>query len=116
LISPPPPDLVAAVEEGEAAARATAPQAALETPKETGPSGEDMVVVLDEDSVPPPSSEGRDVVMSPVSELAQVVATTSLLPAVKVSEPSLAAEVPGPPLTAEMAETSSAGVPSPPRR
>jgi hypothetical protein len=87
---------------------ATALQAALETPTETGPSGEDMVVILDEDSVPPPSSEGRDVVMAPASEPAQVVVTASLLPAVKVSEPSPTAEVPGPPLTTEVAETTLA--------
>jgi hypothetical protein len=59
-IAPPPPVPAAAVEEGEAAVGATALQAALETPTETGPSGEDMVVILDEDSAPPPSSEGRD--------------------------------------------------------
>jgi hypothetical protein len=46
--------------------------------------------------------------MAPALEPAQVVATASLLPAVEVSEPSPAAEVPGPPLTAEVAETSSA--------
>jgi hypothetical protein len=80
----------------------------LETPTEAGPSGEGVVVVLDEDSAPPPSSESRDVVMAPASEPAQVTATASLPPVVEVSEPSPAVGVPGPPLTAEVAETSSA--------
>jgi hypothetical protein len=46
--------------------------------------------------------------MASVSELAQVTAMASLLPAVEVSEPSPAVRVSGPPLTAEVAETSSA--------
>jgi hypothetical protein len=65
---PPPAAYAAAVEDGEAAMEETATQAALETPTEAGPSGEDVVVVLDEDSVPPPSSENRDIVMAPASE------------------------------------------------
>jgi hypothetical protein len=40
-------------------------QVALETPTEAGPSGEGVVVVLDEDPVPPLPSESRDVVMAP---------------------------------------------------
>jgi hypothetical protein len=70
---------------------------ALEMPTEAGPSSEDVVVVLDEDSAPPPLTEGRDVVMAPASEPAQVVVMASLLPAVEVSEPSPAVEVSGPP-------------------
>jgi hypothetical protein len=52
-IVPPPPVPATAVEEGEAATEPTATQVALETPTEAGPSGEDIVVVLDEDSAPP---------------------------------------------------------------
>jgi hypothetical protein len=106
--APPLPVPVTASEGGQTAARATVPQAALETSTEASPSGEDVVVVLDEDSVPPPLSEGHDVVMASASEPAQVVAMASLLPAVEVSEPSPTAEVPGPPLTTKVAETSSA--------
>jgi hypothetical protein len=51
--TPPPPAPAAAVEEGEAATEATVAQAALEAPSEAGPSVEGVVVVLDEDSVPP---------------------------------------------------------------
>jgi hypothetical protein len=43
-------------------------RAALVTPTKDGPSGEDAVVVLDEDSAAPPSSENRDVVITSVSE------------------------------------------------
>jgi hypothetical protein len=50
-----------------------------------------------EDSAPPPSMEGCDVVMAPASEPAQVLAMASLLPAVEVSEPSPAVGVLGPP-------------------
>jgi hypothetical protein len=46
----------AAVEERQMAAGAVAPQSAPEPPAKVGPSGRDVVVVLDEDSVPPPSS------------------------------------------------------------
>jgi hypothetical protein len=81
---------------------------ALETPIEAGPSGEDVVVVLDEDSALLPSSESRDVVMALALEPAQVTATVSLPFVVEVSEPSPAVGVSGPPLTAEMPETSSA--------
>jgi hypothetical protein len=87
-----------------------ASRAALVTPTKAGPSGEDAVVVLDEDSTAPPSLENRDAVIPSVSKPAQVAATTSLLPAVEVPEPSPAAEVPGPLPTAEVAETSSAQV------
>jgi hypothetical protein len=107
-IAPPPPIPTAAVEEGEAATEATSTLVALETPTEAGPSNKDVVVVLDEDSTPPSTSESRDVVMAPASELAQVTPTAGLCPAVEVSEPSPAVGVSGPPLTAEVAETSSA--------
>jgi hypothetical protein len=106
--APPLPVPVVVTEEEQTTAGATAPLAALETPTEAGPSNEDVVVVLDEDSVPPPSSESRDVVMAPASEPVQVAATASLLPAVEVSEPSAEAGVVGPPLTVEVVETSSA--------
>jgi hypothetical protein len=66
------------------------------------------VVVLDEDSAPPPSSESHNVVMAPASEPAQVTMTAGLLPAVEVLEPSPSVGVSGPPLTTEVAETSSA--------
>jgi hypothetical protein len=108
--APSPPVSVAAVEEGEAAMEATATQAALETTTDAGPSGEDVVAVLDEDSAPPLSSESRDVVMAPASELAQVTVTADPLTVVEVSEPSPAFGVSGPPLTAEAAETSLARV------
>jgi hypothetical protein len=65
-------------------------------------------VVSDEDSTPPTSSECRDVVMALASEPAQVTVAAGLLHAVEVSEPSPAVGVSGPPLTAEVAETSSA--------
>jgi hypothetical protein len=107
-IVPPLPVPVAAAEEGETAIEAPASRAALVTPTKDGPSGEDAVVVLDEDSAAPPSSENCDVVIPSASEPAQVEATASLLPTVEVPEPSPAAEVPGPPPTAEVAETSSA--------
>jgi hypothetical protein len=66
------------------------------------------VVVLDEDSTPPPVSEGRDVAMAPASEPAPVVSAAGPPPVVEVSEPSPAAEVPSPSLTAEVAKASSA--------
>jgi hypothetical protein len=107
--TPPPPVSTAAVEEGEAAMEATATMVALEATTGVGPSSED-VVVLDEDSVPPPSLENHDVVMATASELAQVTVIAGPLPAVEVSEPSPVVGVSGLPLTAEAAETSSARV------
>jgi hypothetical protein len=105
--APPSPVPIAAVEEGQTTAGATAPQAALETPAKAGPGGGDVVVVLDEDSAPPPLSGGRDVVMTPVSEPAPVVVTAEPSPAVEVPEPSPMAEVLGPSPTAKAVETSS---------
>jgi hypothetical protein len=66
-IAPPPPAPATVVEEGEAATETTVTQAALEAPSEAGPSIEGVVVVLDEDSVPPPPSGSRDVAMAPAS-------------------------------------------------
>jgi hypothetical protein len=51
--APPPPIPSATVEEGQMVARATAPQSAPELPAEVGPSGGDVVVMLDEDLAPP---------------------------------------------------------------
>jgi hypothetical protein len=107
-IAPPPPVPVAAVEEGEAATEVTASRAVLEQPAEAVPSGEDVVMVLDEDSTPPLSSGGRDVVMTPALEPTPAAVATDSLPAVEVPEPSPAAEVPGPSTTTEVAESSSA--------
>jgi hypothetical protein len=107
-IATPPPVPAAAIEEGEMTTEAVASHAVLITPTKAGPGGADAVVVLDEDLAPPPSSENRDVVMPPTLEPAQVATTASLLPAVGIPEPSAAAEVSGPPQTAEVAETSSA--------
>jgi hypothetical protein len=56
----PPLVLSSAVEEGEVATEVTVTQAALEAPSEAGPSVEGVVVVLDEDSAPPPASESHD--------------------------------------------------------
>jgi hypothetical protein len=109
-ITPPPPVLAAAVEEGEAGTEAPASWAALVTPTEAGPSGEDVVVVLNEDSAALPSSENSDVMTPPASESAQVAATASLLPTVEVPVPSPAVEVPRPPPTTEASETSSTRV------
>jgi hypothetical protein len=53
--APPPPVLSATVVEGQTNAGEAAPQPAPEPPTEAGLSGGDVVVVLDEDSVPPPS-------------------------------------------------------------
>jgi hypothetical protein len=64
------------------------------------------VVVLDGDSAALPSSENRDVVIPLASEPAQVVVTTSLLPAVEVPAPSPVVEFPCPPPTTEVAESS----------
>jgi hypothetical protein len=107
-IAPLLPVPAAAVEEGETATEAPASRATLVAPTKVGPSGEDAVVVLDEDSVAPPSSENRNVMIPPASELVQAAMTESLLPTVEVPEPSPAAEVLGPPPTMEVAETSSA--------
>jgi hypothetical protein len=52
-----------------------------------------MVVVLDEDSTPPPSSGGRGVVMTPVSESTLAVLMADPSPAAEVPKPSQAAEV-----------------------
>jgi hypothetical protein len=106
----PPPAPVATVEEDEMATKAPASRAALVTPTKAGPSGEDTVVVVDEDAATLPSSENHDVVIPPASEPAQVMVTASLLPTVEAPEPSSAMEVSGPPPTAEVAETSSARV------
>jgi hypothetical protein len=107
-IAPPPLVPVAAVEEGEAATEATAPQAVPEPSAEAVPSGGDVVMVLDEDLTPPPPSGSRDVVMTPAPEPTPAVAATDSLPATKVPEPSPEAKVPGPLTTAEVAESSSA--------
>jgi hypothetical protein len=107
---PPPPASAAVAEEGEAAMEATATQAALETSTGAGPSCEDVVVVLDGDSAPPPSSDNHDVMMAPASKPAQVTVIAGPLPAVEVSEPSMVVGVSDSPLTAEVAETSSARV------
>jgi hypothetical protein len=104
----PPPAPATAVEEGEAATEATVTQAALEAPSEAGPSVEGVVVVLDEDSVPPPVLESHDSVEVPALEPALVPAAMSLLPAVEVPVPPSAVDVQGPPPTAEVAESSSA--------
>jgi hypothetical protein len=48
--------------------------------------------------------------MAPVTEPAQVLVTASLLSAVEVPVPSPEVEVQGPPLTAEVAKSSSARV------
>jgi hypothetical protein len=112
--APPPRVPATAVEEGETAA--TAPQAVLEPPGEAGPSGGDVVMVLDEDLTPPPPSGSCDVVMTPASDPTPAVAAVDSLLAAEVPEPSPAAEVPGPFPTAEMAETSSARGASPSRK
>jgi hypothetical protein len=75
--TPPPPIPATAVEEGEAVTEATVTQAALEAPSEAA-SAEGMVMVLDEESVPPPPSESHDVVMALALELAQVPAMGAL--------------------------------------
>jgi hypothetical protein len=108
--TPPPPAPAAAVEEGEAATEATAAQAALEASSEAGPGIEGVVVVLDEDSAPPPASESHDAATVLALEPTQVSVATSLLLAVEVSVPPPAVEVQGPPPTVEVAESSSARV------
>jgi hypothetical protein len=107
---PPPLAPSTAVEEGEAVMKATVTQAALEASSEAGPSVEGVVMVLDEDSVPPPPSGSHDATMAPALEPIQVPATTSLLPAVEVPVPSPAVQVQGPLPTAEVAESSSARI------
>jgi hypothetical protein len=96
--TPPPPAPTTAVEEGEAATEATVAQAALEAPSKTGPGVEAVVVVLDEDSAPPPASESHDAAAVLALEPAQVPVATSLLPAVELLVPPLTVEVQGPPL------------------
>jgi hypothetical protein len=88
----------------------SASREALVTTTEAGPSDENVVVVLSEDSAASPPSEKRDAMTPPTSEPAQAGATVSLLPAVEVPVPSPAVEVPGPSPTTEVAETSSARV------
>jgi hypothetical protein len=63
--APPPPVSATTIEEGQTAAEAAAPQAVLGLLAMAGPSGGDVVVALDEDSAPSPSSGGRDLVMTP---------------------------------------------------
>jgi hypothetical protein len=108
--TPPPPAPAAAVEEGEAVTEATVAQEALEAPSKAGRSVEGVVVVLDEDTAPPPVSESHDVAAVLALEPAQVPATTCLLPAVEVPVPPPTVEVQGPPPTAEVAESSLARV------
>jgi hypothetical protein len=62
--TPPRPALATAVEEGVVATEATVTQAALEASSEAGLSVEGVVVVLDEDSAPPPPSECHDAAMA----------------------------------------------------
>jgi hypothetical protein len=89
------------------ATEATVTQAALEAPFEAGPSVERVVVVLDEDSAPPPASRSHDAVEVSALELAPVPASMSLLPTVEVPVPPPAVEAQGPPPTVEVAESSS---------
>jgi hypothetical protein len=105
---PPPPVLATAVEEGHTAAEATTPQVALESPVDAGPSGGDVVMVLDEDSTPSPPSGSRDVVMTSASEPTPVVAAVDPSPVVEVLEPSPTVEMPEPSPAAGAAGTSSA--------
>jgi hypothetical protein len=56
-----------------------------------------VVVVLDEDAVPPPASERRDAMVVLALELAQVPAVTSHLPAVEVPAAPPTMEVQAPP-------------------
>jgi hypothetical protein len=106
----PPPAPAAAVEEGEAATEATVTQAALEASSGAGPSVEGVVVVLEEDVVPPLVSERHDAAVVLALESAQVPAVTSHLPAVEVPVPPPTMEVQGPPSTAKAVESSSARV------
>jgi hypothetical protein len=70
------------------ATEAPASCAALVTPTKTGPSDEDAVVIVVEDSAVLPSSGNRDVLIPPVLEPAPVTATASLLPTVEMPVPS----------------------------
>jgi hypothetical protein len=106
--SAPPPPVSAAVEEGYTVAEATTPQAILELPAKAGPSDGDVVMILDEDPTPPPSSRSRDVVMTPVSEPTPVAAVVDPSPVVEVPEPSPVVETLEPSLAAGAAGTSSA--------
>jgi hypothetical protein len=62
-IVPPLSAPIAAVEGGEMATEAHASRVTLVMPTKAGPSGEDTVVVLDEDSAAPPSLENHDVMI-----------------------------------------------------
>jgi hypothetical protein len=88
-----------AVEEGQIVAEAASPQVILEPPAEAGPSGGDVVMIFDEDPMPPPSLGSHDVVMTPASEPT---------PATAVSDPSPAVEAPEPSPSVEMLEPSPA--------
>jgi hypothetical protein len=94
------------VVEGQTNTGAAAPQPAPELPTEAGLSGGDVVVVLDEDSVPPPSPGGRDVKMAPVTEPVPAVVIADPFPVAEVPETSPAAEVPGSAPTEEVEESS----------
>jgi hypothetical protein len=106
--SAPPPPVSAAVEEGYTVAEVTTPQAILEPPAEAGPSDGDVVMVLDEDPMHPPSSRSRDVVMTPVSEPTPVATVADPSPVVEVPEPSPVVETLEPSPAAGAAGTSSA--------
>jgi hypothetical protein len=69
--TPPPPAPATTVEEGEAAMKATVTQATLEASSEASPRIEGVVLVLDEDSAPPPASESHDVAAVSVLEPAR---------------------------------------------
>jgi hypothetical protein len=65
--APPLPVISAVVEEGRTVMETTTPQAALEPPAGSDPSGTDVVMVpADDDSVLPPLAGDRDVVTSTV--------------------------------------------------
>jgi hypothetical protein len=76
--TPPPPALATAIEDGDVATEATVTHAALEAPSEAGASIEGVLVVLDEDLVPPPPSENHDAAVATTLEPAQVPAAASL--------------------------------------
>jgi hypothetical protein len=94
------------VVEGQTDAGAAAPQPAPKLPTEAGLSSRDVVVVLDEDSVPPLSPGGRDVKMAPVTESVLAAVIADPFPAAEVPETSPAAEVPGSAPTEEVEESS----------